>query len=79
MTHLAIANVAAFQHGLVIIIITALPDAMLRSPAAVRKRANVCILYLSQNIQRLFHCTLLTGWVCDKVVCLLCGTNGMFM
>jgi hypothetical protein len=76
MTHLAITNVAAFRHGRVII--TALPDALLRSPAAVRKRANLRLLYWSQNTQRLFHCTLLTGWVCDKCVCLLCGTNRMF-
>jgi len=30
-----------------------------------------CILCWSQIIQRLFHCTLLTGWVCDKA-CVYC-------
>lgn len=75
MTHLANANVASFRHGRVI---TALPDASLKSPAAVRKRANLCIFYWSQNMQRLFHYKLLTSWVCDNSVFLLCGTNRMF-
>jgi hypothetical protein len=47
MTHLAIAYDAAFRHGRVII--TELPDALLRSPAAVRKRGNLCIVLVSEH------------------------------